>query len=505
MIVCNKCGTENPDTNNFCKVCGNAIKEKKAEKRQSDDLFDTFTKTKVDPIKAPPRRAESDDAPLRPRARKKSVDVMAILSVIIRFLKKTWKWLLPSIAGLIAIITIVSVIASIKPDHGLLALTPEYLQFSMSSETAEGAIPLVGLMDSHGKTVLSCNYQSVLAEIDEGVFAVIGSNAKIGAVNLKNKAVIPFDYLSADTESGFSEGLWAVESSDGWGYVDKKGKIKIPFSFERALGFSEGLAAVYNGEKWGYINKKGEVVIDYTFDTAYHFNDGLARVSTNGLYGFINDKGEFKIEAKFSSAYPYFDDGLCLVKVNNRYGFINEKGEFEINPQFDDALPFSEDLAAVMLEDKIGYINKKGKYVIEPKYDGELNQGNMFYKGGAVVYLEEMAVVINKKGKEILSSEEGYSFISHLHDGFYIVQKDGKFGLLSKKKNQVTLEPTYEEILFAFRDTVVFKTDKENVSVIISGNGETVTETSADLSSMYFLSTVTKKARAVSDWCMLRM
>lgn len=505
MIVCNKCGTENPDTNNFCKVCGNAIKEKKTEKRQSDDLFDTFTKTKVDPVKAPPRRAESDDAPLRPRARKKSVDVMAILSVIIRFLKKTWKWLLPSIAGLIAIITIISVIAGIKPDHGLLSLAPEYMQYAQSGETAEGAIPLAGLMDSKGNTILSCNYQTVLCEIDEGLFAVIGSNAKIGAVNLKNKAVVSFDYLSADTEMGFSEGLWAVENSNGWGFVDKKGIVKIPFSFERALGFSEGLAAVYNGEKWGYINKKGEVVIDYTFDTAYHFNDGLARVSINGLYGFINKNGEFEIEAKFSSAYPYFDDGLCLVKVNNRYGFINEKGEFEINPQFDDALPFSEGLAAVMLEDKIGYINKKGKYVIEPKYDGELNQGNMFYKGNAVVYIEDTAVVINKKGKEIISAKENYTLISHLHDGFFLVQKDDKFGMISKKKNHITLEPTYENIHFIFRDSVVFATDKEGVSVIVGADGKVISETTVDIFSQFFLSSITKEARAVANWCGLRM
>lgn len=501
MIICRKCGTENPDTNNFCKVCGNTIKEKKPEKKQSDDLFETFSNTKVEPIKVTPR----GDEPLRPRAKKKSFDYKKLLALVVRFLKKTWKWLLPSFAGLIALVTIISVIASIKPDHGLLALTPEYLQFSVSDETAEGAIPLVGLMDSKGNTVLSCSYQSVIAEIDEGIFAVIGSNAKIGAVNLKNKAVVPFDFLAADTEIGFSEGLWAVQSSDGWGYVDKKGKTKIGFSFKRALGFSEGLAAVYNGEKWGYINKKGELVIDYLFDYAYHFDNGLARVCVNNLYGFINEKGEFEIEAKFSSAYPYFNDGLCLVKVNNRYGFINEKGEFEINPQFDDALPFSEGLAAVMLEDKIGYINKKGKYVIEPKFDGELNQGNMFYKGSAVVYIEDTAVVINKKGKEIVSSEEGYSFISHLHDGFYVVNKDDSFGILSKKKNEFTLEPSYDEILFVFRDTVVFATDKENVNVIISGDGETVTETSADLSSMYFLSTVTKKTRAVSDWCMLRM
>lgn len=505
MIICSKCGTENPDSNNFCKVCGNEIKQKKTEKKQSSDLYDTFTSAKVDPVKAPPRRTESDDTPLRPRAKKKSVDVMAILTVIVSFLKKTWKWLLPSVAGLIAIITIVSVIASIKPDHGLLALTPEYLQFSLSGETAEGAIPLVGLMDSDGKAVLSSEYQSVLAEIDEGIFAVIGSNAKIGAVNTKGKAVVPFDYLSADTELGFSEDLWAVESSDGWGYVDRKGKVKIDFSYKKALGFSDGLAAVYNGEKWGYINKKGELVIDYLFDSAFYFDNGLARVSVEDLCGFINEKGEFEIEAKFSYAYPYFDDGLCLVKVNNRFGFINEKGEFEINPQFDDALPFSEGLAAVILEDKIGYINKKGKYVIEPKYDGELTQESMFYKGSAVVYTDSVAAVINKKGKEIVSSENGYSFISHLHDGFYVVCSEGKFGILSKKKNEYTLEPTYDTLLFLMRDCVVFESDTENVSVFISGDGEVITETTANLDDVYFLSTITKKALAVANWCMLRM
>ena len=51
----------------------------------------------------------------------------------------------------------------------------------------------------------------------------------------------------------FSDGLAAVYTDDGWGYIDRTGRMVIPPRFIQAGPFSEGLAPVCTGEGCGYI------------------------------------------------------------------------------------------------------------------------------------------------------------------------------------------------------------------------------------------------------------
>ena len=402
-MICKKCGTDNADTNTLCEVCGCSltgeptppVKEKK-QRKSVEELYAAFRAADLAEAEAEAQRKE-----------KKQNAFTRFLGRAASLIKRHWKWALPVVAVVVTLLVVWSMLSSMEPSVGTLAVTPEYLRFSLSGETAEGAIPLVGLMDGEGKVVLAAEYQSVLGEVDKDLFAVIGSNSKIGAVNSHGREVIPCSYLAVDTECGFSDGLWAVSTASGWGYVDKKGREKIAPVYEEAKGFSDGLAAVFNGTAWGYINKKGEQVIDFLYEEADAFSDGLARVCVDGLYGFIDKSGAVVINPQFTSAYPRFEDGLCLVQLGSRYGFIDKAGEYVINPQFDDALPFSEGLAAVRLEDKIGYIDQKGRYVILPQYDGTLTEESLFYNGRAVVYKEDTALLIDKSGKLLVGESIG--------------------------------------------------------------------------------------------------
>ena len=64
---------------------------------------------------------------------------------------------------------------------------------------------------------------------------------------------------------------------------------KVIQDCEEFFSFYDGLSCVKQNGKYGFIDKKGKVVVPFQFDdTAYSFSDGLAYVKQDGKYGFID-------------------------------------------------------------------------------------------------------------------------------------------------------------------------------------------------------------------------
>lgn len=80
----------------------------------------------------------------------------------------------------------------------------------------------------------------------------------------------------------YNEGLAGVKNADGrWGFIDKSGRLVIPYQWKKVLWFSEGLAGVQDdNEKWGFINKTGKVVLPFEWSNVQWFRNGLVRVQT---------------------------------------------------------------------------------------------------------------------------------------------------------------------------------------------------------------------------------
>ncbi|MBW4622700.1 MAG: WG repeat-containing protein [Cyanosarcina radialis HA8281-LM2] len=224
---------------------------------------------------------------------------------------------------------------------------------------------------------------------------------------------------------------YGYKNIDKYGYIDKTGKLVIPFQFPRAGDFSEGLAAVVvdsNGDGstdgYGYIDKTGKTVIQPQFDDAGNFSEGLAPVKINTKWGYINKQGKVIISPQFDDA-DRFAEGLAVVGKNTRnsdnpygskYGYIDKKGKLAIPLKFSTAKSFSEGLAAAESTSgkTKGYINKKGKFVIRNERLDTYSVGG-FSSGLAVVELNGGACsaanycgysYISKAGKAVIQSPE---------------------------------------------------------------------------------------------------
>jgi WG containing repeat len=221
-----------------------------------------------------------------------------------------------------------------------------------------------------------------------------------GIINEMGRLVIP--PRNSQTRYGsFHEGL-AKYSDEGWGFIDREGRIVIPARFYEASDFSEGLAAVRLSEKhkFGYINQNGELAIPGPFDWARDFHGGQAAVKlSKDKYGFVDRSGKLVLSAKEWRDVADFSEGLAAVKVavtdnpvylgyqNEKYGFIDRTGKFVIQPRFDRVEKFSEGRALFFQTGKnpgYGFIDLKGQVVIKAEYE----DGKSFSEGLAAVAIK---------------------------------------------------------------------------------------------------------------------
>lgn len=241
-----------------------------------------------------------------------------------------------------------------------------------------------GVIDKDERMIVPPKY-SLINPFSEGlaVFCeqdLTASNAKYGYLNTTGEVAIEPRY---DAAFDFSEGLALVVDSGKGAFINRAGEVVLHVPYAVAPSFGEGIvpAKVKEEQKWGYIDKTGRLVIPFKFDRAMTFSEGYAGVVEDGKIGYINRKGEYVIKPRFpyystwktpfgrryNPFFSSFSEGVAPVMTEKlKWGYIDKKGEFVIKPKFDLAGQFTEGFAKVAVGDKLGYINKQGDYIWEP-------------------------------------------------------------------------------------------------------------------------------------------
>jgi hypothetical protein len=139
----------------------------------------------------------------------------------------------------------------------------------------------------------------------------VKENRHDGYVNEKCEYVFKLapEIITLEPNSAFSSGLALaykkVEGKELYGYIDRQGKVAIPFQFFGAAPFSDGLAAVQKEEhEYSYINTKGETLFRTDSVGAASFYEGLAfqylftrtigpQANFRNIYGYMNKQGKY--------------------------------------------------------------------------------------------------------------------------------------------------------------------------------------------------------------------
>lgn len=259
------------------------------------------------------------------------------------------------------------------------------------------------------------------------------------------------------------------------GFIDRTGKLVIPFRLWSAYPFSEGVASVYTGERGAVMNKRGDVISgDENGSLPFFFHNGI------GLEASYEDKNTYWNIAGEQVNPPQgaisFTEGLARFEQNGKYGYVDIAGRIVVKPTYSWAGPFAQGVAAVRTADgtqslllnakgervaklpysakdetfgdglillvrypikgdyvnaKYGYADRTGKIVIPMNYDHALT----FSEGKAVVYTKDQGyAVIDTTGKTLFKLEAGLAPAgSGFEEGLLPVVRNRKVGFVNDR------------------------------------------------------------------------
>ena len=277
----------------------------------------------------------------------------------------------------------------IKPD-GTYAIKATYKEATVFSEEIAWVVSDSGApkaINMKGDSLFTLKAANSVRIFKDGLAAfsisVDSVNLKWGFVDKKGTVKIVPQFSAV---GNFSDGKCAVENSVGeWGYIDTEGKVIIKNQFTNAGAFVDGRAIVQSGKEWGVVDDKGKFVINPRF-TEMKADNGQYLIKQSDKWGWCNQTGNTTVESKFNDAAPFNGNELAPVKSGTKFGFIDMKGKLIIDAQFESALPFSGEIAWVMNKGKGGFIDKSAKYVIQPLYNAISEDVKTFLLTGSSVY-----------------------------------------------------------------------------------------------------------------------
>jgi WG containing repeat len=223
-----------------------------------------------------------------------------------------------------------------------------------------------------------------------GALFPVNVENKMGYIDAKGRVRIPPQF---DLAGAFSEGLaffgkWDAKRQPDhvsgmkakYGFIDPAGEVVIPPTFDEALDFNDGLARIRVGLRWGYINAKGEVVVKPQFDQASEFSEGLASARVKKKWRVLDPTGAV-VFATDATTVGSCCEGLMFCEKQRKWSYLDRTGNTAFDLPCTAAGDFSDGLAAVLKGRLTGFIDKKGEWVIPPRFA----QGTRFREGLARV------------------------------------------------------------------------------------------------------------------------
>jgi hypothetical protein len=334
-----------------------------------------------------------------------------------------------------------------------------------------------GYLDPSGQEVIACQYQSVTPfdqgrasvtfQEGPGVIDTVGrwvvkplhrgsSQVKLERIS---ENVYVFSPAELPTEGYHASALWGLidqqgrevyqtnhqlinngnsfweRSDDGHcGLISYSGRRLLETRYDTVSALQEGKIYTYRRKgQFGILSWDGRELLDLNndFEELHPMSDGFLGVRINGKYGFVDDWGRLRIANRYDSV-THFSSNLAAVKVMGHWGYIDKAEHLVVQPRFDCAYPFQGAVALVKKDNKFGLVNTEGRTVVPPVYD----QIEITEAGRYLLYLNDpkrgmLMGLVSEVGEPLIHPK--YESVKDLNNGFAMVGRNGKYGLLTTK------------------------------------------------------------------------
>lgn len=308
-----------------------------------------------------------------------------------------------------------------------------------------------------------------------------------------------------------------VKEGNTFGLASITGKVILSPRYDRIWKPKNGLAVAKKADKYGFIDRNGKVVIPFKYEGVYDFNHKFPYTAAqkDKKFGFIDKRGWQVIPFEYDHVSPFYGEGYSLVKKEGKYGYISVKGN-EIIPIIYDSLstqPQEGSFVFAKKDGKYGVLNFFGKELIPFEYDYlrtweersvfdeyyDYNYASDFLepsRGFALlVKKNEKYGILHTRGEVILPVE--YTSIGNFRERYYPerevideeriryaeLKKNDKMGIMNAQ-GEILIPCEYDEIDFTYNPVHPFKARKDFKFSYIDAQGNIV-KTETDSSYFY--------------------
>lgn len=317
-----------------------------------------------------------------------------------------------------------------------------------------GTLKKWGFINISGTFVIEPKYDNVNKFTDKGIALVsngLNDSIEYSLIDKAGKMVAGPFYSSYQTPV-FEDGYIVIRTKDNKSFIYSDNGKKVFETPYDIIHYSNDMFCFSQGTHpymfYGFLDNKGNIVIPATFEYCNEFVGDKASVNlNNGKYAVINKKGEvltthnnhLELVETAEGMEPFRDE------VSNKWGYKNEAGEIVITPKFENVNKFEEGVAIVEYSigeytNFYGLIDLKGNYILEPEFIEIKSLGNGLFsvcKGESYnLYYSEFfpKAIFDKNGKQLTPF---MYYNVEKYNGEYASLSDGKFTFFIDKSCNV--------------------------------------------------------------------
>lgn len=266
-------------------------------------------------------------------------------------------------------------------------------------------------------------------------------NGKWGYMDKKGKVKIKPIYdgccfekydMCECTQSFFIDEFCVIKTNKKYGLIDYRGnEIIKPQYDDLVYDKGEPFLRAKKIDKWGAIDFNNNIIFPFIFDDHLSYNKQNAIGS--GVIKGVSFLLDFKTKEMKPTNYDNIDwtnGNTAIVSKDKKYGYIDKNGDLIIGLQFQNAYGFFNGLAAIEVDNKWGFIDTTGKMIINPQFNDAW--GFWEYENSLIAFVEKnnKSGTIDIKGNFII--QPNYESLWPIKNGLFLIQNYG-WGIINKR------------------------------------------------------------------------